>query len=90
MGDFGILPKDFYQMSLQEVLWTRNGRQENELRSLRMIRFQAFWAAAGYLKKGTTMNDLLPLDEEVKTTDKTQYQKILERYQAAGYLNDKN
>lgn len=82
-----MLPYDFYQLSVQEVIWIRKGRAAKELNELQKLRFAVYTIVSPHLKKGISMEKFLPLEGDKKNIDKEIALSIYERYKQAGYLN---
>ena len=64
----GLLPKDFYDMELEDFLLAMQGFHDHQVFSLQMIRRQTWLMIAPHVKKPPKETDLWPLpgDKELK------------------------
>lgn len=62
----GLHPWELDQYTLKEFILKRKGIANKELNEWHKIRFLAYYAASGNLKKGTKLTDILPLPGEKK------------------------
>ena len=60
-GEMGLHPWELDHYTMSDYIAKRKGHQAKELTEWHRVRIVAYYAASGYLKKGTKLQDILPL-----------------------------
>lgn len=93
LGGLNLHPWELWEYTLQEYIWKRRGTNDVRRKELRedwiLLRHHAFFTLSPYLKKGATMENIIPDIFEPVTTKsgkKEHINKVMKRYQDAGLI----
>lgn len=83
MGDYGMSPFEFYQLSMQEVIWIQRGNDQKQTREFNNTRFIAYYSAFSGQFKGVKFDKFHPIGGNKLPMTKAEANKIIEAHRKA-------
>ena len=88
-GELGLHPWELDRYTMSDYIARRKGYQAKDLNEWHRARIIAYYAASGNLKKGTKLQDILPLPGDPKRLKDLKGESLKEWYEARKQLEIK-